>query len=89
MLIQHLVSTNDVNGNPRRLFLIMGHEGSLLAVVDEGHAGRDAIQTGLDAVGFGKGGWRPNRIELPEIEVPPSFYRALLRGNAPWKVVHS
>lgn len=37
---QHVRATNDVNGNPRRCFVIFdGEDGSIVGVVDEGFEG--------------------------------------------------
>lgn len=39
----HLCTTNDNNGNPRRLFVLSNEEGEFIAAWDEGYKGSDAV----------------------------------------------
>jgi hypothetical protein len=62
---QHLRAKNDVNGNPRRLFVVYGPGGEVLEVIDEGYRGwpvhlRDIAQ-------------------LPTFDITPTEYRQWLR----------
>ena len=78
--IQHLIAPNDANGNPRRVFLVLDAFGVPTHVIDEGLRGRGALVLVPELKIY---------TELPEIETTPAFRRSLLRGEAPWKVVHS
>jgi 3-dehydroquinate dehydratase len=39
----HLCADNDVNGNPRRVFVVMNHEGRFVEAIDEGYEGDGAL----------------------------------------------
>ena len=41
---QHLSTTNDTNGNPRRLWMIYNVNGNVIRVIDEGYSGRPDTQ---------------------------------------------
>jgi hypothetical protein len=60
---------NNVNGNPRRGWVILSDTGALQVFVDEGYQGSGA----LDERGYRE---IPGEIE---IEVKPSVYREMLR----------
>lgn len=67
MLVQNLVATNDVNGNPRRLWVIMDPKhGDIVKVIDEGYGGRPAETRGY--------------IQLPSYEIKASMYNYLLKA---------
>lgn len=74
-LLQHLRSTNDRNGNPRRLFLVTALDPisgcSMSAAVDEGYMGRRAADPLTARLGF--------PTHLPTLDIPPSEYRDTLR----------
>lgn len=43
-IIQHLIAPNDINGNPKRGWLVWWHkDGKVIGFVDEGHRGRQAL----------------------------------------------
>lgn len=69
--IQHLAAPNDVNGNPRRLYLV--HDlirGGSPRAYDEGYLGSEAVPQGI----------REDAHELaPRLEVTPKAYRDTLR----------
>lgn len=65
LLRQHLQTTNDVNGNPRRLWLLLDAQtGSIIKVVNEGNRGIPKE-------------WR-DVPELPQIDVTLKFYHDAL-----------
>ena len=43
MCIQHLHAPHDLNGNPRRLYVVFDTNGSPIAAYDENYAGKNAI----------------------------------------------
>ena len=60
----HICAPNDTNGNPRRCYAVYRHDGTLLAVVDEGYRGwTEALKP-----------W-PGFIELCRINVKAGEYR--------------
>lgn len=65
---QHLTADNDTNGNPRRLYLVIDHDGAMVAAIDEGYLGKGAI-AGYDGL-----------RELPELKITPRQYRDLRRA---------
>lgn len=78
--VVYLNAGNDVNGNPRRLFVLSHPTAGWLATADEGYAGREAI-------GDFKVEWagdKPTAVRLlrdritPCIECSPSYRRRLL-----------
>ena len=82
----YLKASNDSNGNPRRLFLLLG-EGEALAVWDEGYHGSDAVpgalrerayQSQAFPVAVGAGEYR----RLLEVLPSPVNYRAECFGSA-------
>lgn len=64
--VQRIRTTNDVNGNPRRLWIGYRSTGAVMSVVDEGYGGRP---------------W-PNAIELMPVDVGPGEYRTIKREFA-------
>jgi len=70
-IVLHLCAENDVNGNPRRCYVVIGPDGAVVAVHDEGHIGHHA--------------WRiehPTAVEGPEINITPGEYRAWLKEGS-------
>ena len=41
--ILHMCAKNDLNGNPRRLYVMSDEEGKYIAAWDEGYKGSDAV----------------------------------------------
>ncbi len=39
-MFQHLKTTNDRNGNPRRLYVVYSDKGECTAIIDESYAGK-------------------------------------------------
>lgn len=66
--VQHVCTSNDRNGNPRRLFQVFAVQDNteyrLAAVIDEGYRGTDE---------------RFGHVNYDEISVTPSEYRRLLK----------
>jgi len=64
-MVQHIGTTNDTNGNPRRAWVYTDHNGRVVDVVDEGYSGRPAIlRTDPGAI-----------VEMPYMSVTPKCYR--------------
>lgn len=68
MLCQNLRSKNDVNGNPKRLWVVYqlvkpSHYSPIVEVYEEGYRGRPAELT--------------NMVELPMVDIVPSEYRRI------------
>lgn len=64
---QHCRATNDVNGNPRRCYVVYDRRGNIADVIDEGYQGLPAQ---LRAV-----------VQLASVNITPSDYRALVRDH--------
>lgn len=73
---QRLVTTNDTNGNPRRLVAVydLDNAGDMIALHDEGYSGP---RIALDDMTTAE---RAARIELPEWTITPGEYRSTLRN---------
>jgi hypothetical protein len=69
MYVIHLKTTNDSNGNPRRLYLILD-TGGPIAVVKEGYSGMSAIEE----VGF------PPLPVAYSINITPGEYRRIAKA---------
>ena len=41
--ILHMCAKNDINGNPRRLYVMSNEDGKYIACWDEGYKGSDAV----------------------------------------------
>jgi hypothetical protein len=68
IIMQHLRTTNDTNGNPRRLYVFYGRNtGDYVGIVDEGYSGRPRAQPGIDI------------LELNSVDITPKQYRELKR----------
>jgi len=68
MIYLHLKCTNDNNGNPRRLFLVLDHKGGIVDAIDEGYRGRCAVTKKY-----------PHAKQGPDIRTTPAERRDLLR----------
>ena len=65
---QHWRTSHDVNGNPRRAFVVYDPEnGGITVVAEEGYLGRP-IQLNYDPY-----------VELPPVDIGPARYRKLLK----------
>lgn len=60
---QHWRYKNDINGNPRRLWVFFNAEGNVRTVIDENYGGRPAACKGL--------------VDLGSVEIAPGVYRAM------------
>ena len=70
MVCIKLCAKNDNNGNPRRVFVFIDSDGSVINAIDEGYAGRGAVDDDLDStVGS----------NIAEFDTTPGEYRRLLR----------
>lgn len=67
---QRLGTKNDVNGNPRRHFVLYGLNGLAIATIEEGYNGNGGIKYLYDA----------HIPELPSITVAPSELKRFLRA---------
>ena len=82
-VIQHLRAVNDINGNPRRVWVVYDlnntSNGSQWAdicqVHDEGYGGKPRSLEGL--------------TNLPTLVITVSGYKDLMRDNGKWQVFHS
>jgi hypothetical protein len=70
-IVQRLRTTNDINGNPRRVWIIY-YPGSMPLALDEGDRGTPQQVTAINEY-----------VQLPDISVPPSEYRSFLKQYAP------
>jgi hypothetical protein len=72
---QRLTTTNDRNGNPRRLQAVydLDNAGDMIALHDEGYSGPRIVLDDMTAAE------RAARIELPEWSITSAEYRAALR----------
>ena len=68
VLILHLIADNDINGNARRLFLILDLEGDIIEAIDEGCFGSAAYSQKY-----------PFRVLLPVIEISVKEYKRYLK----------
>ncbi len=75
VLVQHICTTNDTNGNPRRLWLVITNEGTV--ALDEGYEGGNVY------IRYLKEHWSyldcSVPLHLPTIEVKPAEYKRLLK----------
>jgi len=70
-IVLHLCAENGTNGNPRRCYVVVGPDGAVTAVHDEGLIGPDAWRIG-----------HPTAVEGPEINTTPGEYRAWLKEGS-------
>ncbi len=68
MIYLHLATKHDVNGNPRRLYVILDSDGDVVDVIDEGYAGNSQVRKKY-----------PDAVVGPRIEVPISEYKDWLK----------
>jgi len=64
-MYQHLITKNDPNGNPRRLYVFYDSLGNVAKIIVEGYCGKPKECE--------------EQIELMSVEISPSFYRRLLK----------
>jgi hypothetical protein len=84
----HLCADNDVNGNPRRCFVVTDHQGRHVETLDEGYSGEGELQArypwaswhALSRLGFDE----PARFTVypQRIDVSPSEYKRALRRES-------
>ncbi len=69
MVCIKLCAKNDRNGNPRRVYVLIGSDGCVKRAIDEGYAGRGALDgvVGRDVI-------------IQEFDTTPTEYRRLLRA---------
>lgn len=81
-MLQNLCCTNDVNGNPRRIWAVYGPSGVIVDALDEGYAGKGEKYRN-----------RPDLVELPSIVITPGEYREWLdrveHFGGRWEVVET
>jgi hypothetical protein len=68
MLFLNLSASQDNNGNPRRLFLVLKDSGGVEAVIDEGYRGVSKVRKRF-----------PDANEGPRINITVSEYNEWLR----------
>ena len=71
MMYIHLITKHDVNGNPRRLYLVLDDLGIPVDAIDEGYAGSRNVRNKY-----------PNVVDGPRIVVTPTEYRGWLKWAA-------
>jgi hypothetical protein len=71
MIAIKLNAGNDRNGNPRRVFVVMGEGGSVLDAIDEGYSGISAFHEKYPDINEG---WSPR-----EFETTPREYKEILK----------
>lgn len=64
-----LLCPNDVNGNPRRIYVLLEDEGAIVAVWDEGYMGSHAVP----------GVWREDAYNAPRVYISGKEYRRILK----------
>jgi hypothetical protein len=67
--ILHLCAKNDINGNPRRLYVMSNEDGKYIAAWDEGYKGSDAVP----------GPFRKDAYLSQRFDVTVTEYNKLLR----------
>ena len=67
--ILHMCAKNDVNGNPRRLYVMSNDDGKYIACWDEGYKGSDAVP----------GEFRKDAYLSQRFDVTVTEYNKLLR----------
>ncbi len=65
-MFQHLKADSDNNGNPRRLYVIIGFDGNIAKVIDEEYCGFPKECVGL--------------LELPGYEITVKEYKSILKA---------
>jgi hypothetical protein len=76
MYFQHLCADNDVNGNPRRLYVLVDDDRPVptrIAAWDEGYLGSDAVP----------GIWRERAYQAERMDITVSLYKALRKLPGP------
>lgn len=68
VLILHLIADNDINGNARRLFLVINLDGEIIEAIDEECLGPAAYSQKY-----------PFRVSLPVIEISVKEYKRYLK----------
>ena len=68
MIYLHWSTKNDVNGNPRRLYMVLDDDGCVVDVINEGYAGNSQVRRKY-----------PDAVVGPRIEVPISEYNDWLK----------
>ena len=63
MIYLHLAAVNDRNGNPRRLFAVLGDDGRVDAIIEEGYFGNAKVKKHF-----------PTAKEGPRINITVSEY---------------
>jgi hypothetical protein len=66
MVCIRLCAKNDVNGNPRRVYVLLDSEGNIVRAADEGYRGRAAAS------------WSPD-VNIPDFATTPAEYRRIVR----------
>ena len=69
MVCIRLCAKNDVNGNPRRVFVLLDSDGCIVRAIDEGYAGVGALDGIFDY----------RQLGIPDFDTTPAEYRRLLR----------
>ncbi len=72
MVILHLNAGHNVNGNPRRCYVVIDKTGCIKRVIDEGYAGDSALWAAYPKL---KGKTYP-----VDFDVTPAEYRRLLKN---------
>ena len=70
--IKHYCASNDVNGNPRRVYVFFS-DGEAIAAWDEGYCGSDSVP----------GAWRQQAYDAERIKCTVKEYRQFLKLPSP------
>ncbi len=73
-IVLHLNAGHNVNGNPRRLYVVIGRDGSVERVINEGYAGIGALWSAYPRL-------KDKPVYPVELEITPREYRRLLAGR--------
>jgi hypothetical protein len=84
----HLCADNDVNGNPRRCWIVTDHQGRHVETLDEGYVGEGQLQArypwtswhALHSYGFAEP--TQHTVYPQRIDVSPSEYKRMLRRES-------
>lgn len=76
MTVVKLVTKHDVNGNPRRVWIIMDSDTCrVIAAVPEGYEGRVSVVARLVQLGAGQSAADSCAFNAPQFEITPREYR--------------
>ncbi len=72
MVVLHLNAGHTVNGNPRRVYVVIGRDGCIKRAIDEGYNGISALWTAYPRL-------KDKPVYPVQLDTTPAEYRRLLR----------